>query len=86
MPACLIMPMTDSLAAAVNNAFRMMTVRDHLSVVQTIFVGSHVREIHMNAAEKYLDTAKKGRVTVTLTMSATVHSCADGTTASIGMR
>ena len=73
MPACLIMLMTDSLAAAVNNAFRMMTVRDHLSVVQTIFAGSHVRVTLMNAADMYLATARKEKVTVTLIMSVMVH-------------
>ena len=60
-------------------------MRDRLSVALTTFVGSHAKATLSAAAENCPDTARKGRVTVTLTMSALAHSFVDGTTASMRM-
>ena len=53
----------------------MRTVRDRLSVAQTTIVGSHVRVSPGAATENYPDTARMGRVLVTLTMNALAPLC-----------
>ena len=61
----------------------MKTATDRLFVAQTIFVESRALASLTAAAENILNTAKKARATVTLTMSALVRLCVDGTIASM---
>ena len=53
----------------------MRTVRDRLSVGLTTIVGSRARVNPGAAAENFPDTARKGRVRVTLTMNALAPLC-----------
>ena len=48
-----------------------------------IYVESRVRVTHAAAAEKCPVIARRARATATLTMSALVHLCVDGTIASM---
>ena len=66
-----------------SSAVRMRTARDQWSVALTTIVGSRVRVNPGAAAENSPDTARKGRGTVTLRLSALVRLCVALITASM---